>query len=672
MAKKNPSVLWTVEQSLAKAEKKKARANIGVDSLPTQSLDNQSTLTFVLDIVEDATTGNLSCKTKKVKVSNTYDAQSSDPASGSAIAAAIDKLNLNNTLELGKYYSGISVVNGEAAFSQSSMDTVPTLNSQGLHNHEIPVTSDGVARALNAKVINNASLKIQKNNVDVATFTANAAMDVIANISVPTNTSDLNNDSGFITSSSIGNGTISIYQNNTLADSFTTNRSTDLRIDLDDTKNTVGTGEYTGTSGDAETAYIPFTTSNEASSQQSYVQYKLGSQAAADLFKLSKDYNDYWSAKLDGTTLAKFIEPSSGQTADQLMVTRYDSNEEIVPLVQTLGSVIKPIYLNKGVPTECYPLAVNPGVDTLQLTKDDLNHQLLLTDLNYNTYYKFVAGTPASGDTPATSDKFDQVTVGGVLFGDGFGSSESDNYGGSSSGHQFNYWHSVYELNGNTAPVFVEAPSILYSMTTLRDYSTEDCAEEIWNRHRLQDYDSCSMCRNATRSRTSPTVSSSYVSSTTLGGDVSYPCAAAIAYVPPKHWAFISGIIQEDLNGITQNFSTSGQTYYFHLSDTVTPRTTYGVSNNLHVFDVLVDGVNNGVAARKHNFSFFAYNPSASDGKYIVLTCVNRLAGKDAHNADAVFAYKVYKQIMIFKTPEYGGFDYVYDNYPVGWKPSIS
>ena len=51
--------------------------------------------------------------------------------------------------------------------------------------------------------VNNATLTIQKNGTTVSTFTANASTDVTANITVPTNTSDLNNDSGFITSGDI-------------------------------------------------------------------------------------------------------------------------------------------------------------------------------------------------------------------------------------------------------------------------------------------------------------------------------------------------------------------------------------------------------------------------------------------------------------------------------------
>ena len=47
--------------------------------------------------------------------------------------------------------------------------------------------------------VNNASLTIQKNGTDVATFTANASSNVTANLAIPTKTSELNNDAGFLT-----------------------------------------------------------------------------------------------------------------------------------------------------------------------------------------------------------------------------------------------------------------------------------------------------------------------------------------------------------------------------------------------------------------------------------------------------------------------------------------
>lgn len=47
--------------------------------------------------------------------------------------------------------------------------------------------------------VNNATLTIQKNGTTVNTFTANASSNVTANITVPTSTTQLTNDSGFIT-----------------------------------------------------------------------------------------------------------------------------------------------------------------------------------------------------------------------------------------------------------------------------------------------------------------------------------------------------------------------------------------------------------------------------------------------------------------------------------------
>jgi len=56
--------------------------------------------------------------------------------------------------------------------------------------------------------VNNATLTIQKNGTTVKTFTANASSDVTCNITVPTNTNQLTNGAGFITSA-IKEGSIS-------------------------------------------------------------------------------------------------------------------------------------------------------------------------------------------------------------------------------------------------------------------------------------------------------------------------------------------------------------------------------------------------------------------------------------------------------------------------------
>ena len=57
------------------------------------------------------------------------------------------------------------------------------------------------AVTISVPTVNNATLTIQKNGSTVNTFTANASSNVTANITVPTQTSELTNNSGFLTSS---------------------------------------------------------------------------------------------------------------------------------------------------------------------------------------------------------------------------------------------------------------------------------------------------------------------------------------------------------------------------------------------------------------------------------------------------------------------------------------
>jgi hypothetical protein len=111
--------------------------------------------------------------------------------------------------------------------------------------------------------LDNATLIIQKNGTTVATFTTNSSTTTTANIAVPTKVSELNNDSGFISSvawgdvtgkpsfatvatsgsyndltgkptiPSVNNSTITVYNNSTSKGSFTTNQSSAGSISLD-------------------------------------------------------------------------------------------------------------------------------------------------------------------------------------------------------------------------------------------------------------------------------------------------------------------------------------------------------------------------------------------------------------------------------------------------------
>ena len=59
--------------------------------------------------------------------------------------------------------------------------------------------------------VNNATLTIQQNGTTVDTFTANSSSDKTVNITVPTKTSDLTNDSGFLTLESLGANSIPFH-----------------------------------------------------------------------------------------------------------------------------------------------------------------------------------------------------------------------------------------------------------------------------------------------------------------------------------------------------------------------------------------------------------------------------------------------------------------------------
>ena len=94
--------------------------------------------------------------------------------------------------------------------------------------------------------VNNATLTIQKNGTTVKTFTANASTNVTANITVPTKTSDITNDSNFVASGdlatvatsgsyndlsnkptipTVNNGQLTIQKNGSNVATFTANQS---------------------------------------------------------------------------------------------------------------------------------------------------------------------------------------------------------------------------------------------------------------------------------------------------------------------------------------------------------------------------------------------------------------------------------------------------------------
>lgn len=96
MAKKNSAVLWTVGQSLEKGDKEQARHNMGISFESSTTLTTK-TLTFVDNIKENATTGDLTFTKNTVLVDNAVSSTSNNPVSGNAVSTAISNIEFMKT-----------------------------------------------------------------------------------------------------------------------------------------------------------------------------------------------------------------------------------------------------------------------------------------------------------------------------------------------------------------------------------------------------------------------------------------------------------------------------------------------------------------------------------------------------------------------------------------------
>ena len=101
-----------------------------------------------------------------------------------------------------KVGSGLSITNGVLSTTGGgTADAVEWTNVLNKPNFSTVATSGSYNDLSNKPTIptvNNGTLTIKKNGTNVATFTANQSSNATANITVPTKTSDITNDSGFI------------------------------------------------------------------------------------------------------------------------------------------------------------------------------------------------------------------------------------------------------------------------------------------------------------------------------------------------------------------------------------------------------------------------------------------------------------------------------------------
>lgn len=130
---------------------------------------------------------------------------------------------------------GDIVTYNAANFATSAQGTLADTALQPNDNISELVNNVGYITSANLPTVNNASITIQRNGTNIESFTLNQANNETINILVPTDTADLTNSVGFITSASIptvNNSTITIQKNGTAVGNFTLNQATGTAINL--------------------------------------------------------------------------------------------------------------------------------------------------------------------------------------------------------------------------------------------------------------------------------------------------------------------------------------------------------------------------------------------------------------------------------------------------------
>ena len=112
-----------------------------------------------------------------------------------------------------------NVLTGKGFITNSVNDLTNYTLTSNLSNVALSGDYDDLTNKPSIPSVNDGTLTIQINGTTVNTFTANSSSNVTTNITVPTHTSDLSNDSGFITSSSLPQD--SGWQDITLANGVT-------------------------------------------------------------------------------------------------------------------------------------------------------------------------------------------------------------------------------------------------------------------------------------------------------------------------------------------------------------------------------------------------------------------------------------------------------------------
>ena len=232
--------------------------------------------------------------------------------------------------------------------------------------------------------VNNATINIQKNGVAVGSFTANQSTEKTINIQVPTKTSDLTNDNGYLTTETdptVNNPTITIQKNGTNLDQFTLNQSGNKTINITvPTK----TSDLTNDNG-----FISSYTETDPTVNNATVAIRQGGDTLG-VFTTNQNANSYVdipavnnatiTIKQDGALVGAF---TANESVDQVI-----NISSPAPEYQVLSISNDTIYLSNGGYVKL-PEAFSGDYNDLLNRPDTLSH--FLNDVGYITS----AGVPA-------------------------------------------------------------------------------------------------------------------------------------------------------------------------------------------------------------------------------------------------------------------------------------
>ena len=211
------------------------KANIGLSDVPNVTTNNQTptftqastraniasgeTLTvifskimkFFADLKAVAFSGSYNDLSDKPTIPTVNNATLTIQKNGTTVNTFTANASSNVTANITMSKSDVGLDN------VGNFKAVSTVASQGLTNTEKANARANIGAGTSSfsgsytdltnkptiPTVNNATLTIQKNGTNVQTFTANASSNKTANITVPTKTSELTNDSGFITNAGV-------------------------------------------------------------------------------------------------------------------------------------------------------------------------------------------------------------------------------------------------------------------------------------------------------------------------------------------------------------------------------------------------------------------------------------------------------------------------------------